>query len=200
MGLSTQILLGLILGVIVGLFFAAGSFYGPSLIAPAEVDLIDLYIPVNPFSSLARTVVPAAAVFSVVCGVALIGLGVASTALVGGEDIPRRTRIQLSIENPLPVVVRDEGTETLVNPSTKQNRPRQILARETHRVGYNPDGLPFVFVNGKGELVGFDIALMHGLAADRRGAGDAPREDRRGEGTRGEGSAPEHGHSSHGDL
>ena len=50
----------------------AGSFYSPSLVA--EVDFIDLYIPVNPFSSLARTVVPAAAVFSIAFGVALIGV------------------------------------------------------------------------------------------------------------------------------
>jgi ABC-type amino acid transport substrate-binding protein len=38
------------------------------------VDFIDLYIPVNPFSSMARTVVPAAAVFSVAFGIALIGV------------------------------------------------------------------------------------------------------------------------------
>ena len=52
----------------------AGSFYSTSLVEVAEVDFIDLYIPVNPFSSLARTVVPAAAVFSVAFGVTLIGV------------------------------------------------------------------------------------------------------------------------------
>ena len=52
----------------------AGSFYSPSLVKAADVDFIDLYIPVNPFSSLARTVVPAAAVFSVAMGIALIGV------------------------------------------------------------------------------------------------------------------------------
>jgi len=52
----------------------AGSFYSPSLVEVAEVDFIDLYIPVNPFSSLARTVVPAAAVFSIAFGIALIGV------------------------------------------------------------------------------------------------------------------------------
>ena len=52
----------------------AGSFYSASLVEIAEVDFIDLYIPVNPFSSLARTVVPAAAVFSVAFGIALIGV------------------------------------------------------------------------------------------------------------------------------
>ena len=52
----------------------AGSFFSTSLVEVAEVDFIDLYIPVNPFSSLARTVVPAAAVFSVAFGIALIGV------------------------------------------------------------------------------------------------------------------------------
>jgi Na+/H+-dicarboxylate symporter len=51
-----------------------GSFFSPSLVEVAEVDFIDLYVPVNPFSSLARTVVPAAAVFSVAFGIALIGV------------------------------------------------------------------------------------------------------------------------------
>jgi Na+/H+-dicarboxylate symporter len=52
----------------------AGSFFSSSLVEIAEVDFIDLYIPVNPFSSVARTVVPAAAVFSVAFGIALIGV------------------------------------------------------------------------------------------------------------------------------
>jgi Na+/H+-dicarboxylate symporter/ABC-type amino acid transport substrate-binding protein len=52
----------------------AGSFFSSSLVEVAEVDFIDLYIPVNPFSSLARTIVPAAAVFSVAFGIALIGV------------------------------------------------------------------------------------------------------------------------------
>jgi len=51
-----------------------GSFFSTSLVEVAKVDFIDLYIPVNPFSSLARTVVPAAAVFSVAFGIALIGV------------------------------------------------------------------------------------------------------------------------------
>ncbi|MDB4442594.1 cation:dicarboxylase symporter family transporter, partial [bacterium] len=52
----------------------AGSFFSTSLVEVAEVDFIDLYIPVNPFSSVARTVVPAAAVFSIAFGIALIGV------------------------------------------------------------------------------------------------------------------------------
>ncbi len=51
----------------------AGSFFSPSLVETPKVDFIDLYIPVNPFSSLSRTIVPASAVFSVIFGIALIG-------------------------------------------------------------------------------------------------------------------------------
>ena len=52
----------------------AGAFFSPSMVEPASVDFLDLYIPVNPFSSLARTIVPAVAVFSVAVGIALIGI------------------------------------------------------------------------------------------------------------------------------
>jgi len=59
----------------------SGSFYSASLVEAAQVDFIDLYIPLNPFSSLARTVVPAAAVFSVAFGIALICFLPASRSL-----------------------------------------------------------------------------------------------------------------------
>lgn len=52
----------------------SGSFFSPTLVETTEVDFIDLYVPVNPFSSMARTVVPAVAVFSVASGIALIGI------------------------------------------------------------------------------------------------------------------------------
>jgi proton glutamate symport protein len=52
----------------------AGSFFSPSLTQTKEVDFVQLYIPTNPFRSMAETVVPAVAVFSVVVGVALIGI------------------------------------------------------------------------------------------------------------------------------
>jgi Na+/H+-dicarboxylate symporter/ABC-type amino acid transport substrate-binding protein len=41
-----------------------------------------------------------------------------------------------------------------------------ITARRTLRVGYLTNSLPFAFVNGSGELVGFDVELMHHLATD----------------------------------
>ncbi len=51
------------------------SFFSTSMVAPDErFDFINLYIPSNPFSSLANGVVPAVVLFSVILGVALIGL------------------------------------------------------------------------------------------------------------------------------
>jgi Na+/H+-dicarboxylate symporter/ABC-type amino acid transport substrate-binding protein len=51
------------------------SFYSSSLVErQPPFDFVDLYIPANPFNSLANNVVPAVVLFSVVLGVALIGV------------------------------------------------------------------------------------------------------------------------------
>jgi Na+/H+-dicarboxylate symporter len=53
----------------------AGSFFSTDLIKdPEPFDFIGLYIPVNPFHSLANAVVPAVVVFSIFLGVALMGV------------------------------------------------------------------------------------------------------------------------------
>jgi len=52
-----------------------GSFYStPATIGEAQIDWLDLYIPSNPFRSLANNVVPAVVVFSILVGVALLGI------------------------------------------------------------------------------------------------------------------------------
>jgi Na+/H+-dicarboxylate symporter len=51
------------------------SFYSSSLVERrATFDFVDLYIPANPFNSLANNVVPAVVLFSVALGVALVGV------------------------------------------------------------------------------------------------------------------------------
>jgi Na+/H+-dicarboxylate symporter len=53
----------------------SASFFSRSLVeTPPPVDFLDLYIPSNPFSSMARSIVPAIVVFSIAVGVALIGI------------------------------------------------------------------------------------------------------------------------------
>ena len=54
---------------------AVGSFFSTELLKePEPFDFIGLYIPVNPFHSLANSVVPAVVVFSIFLGVALMGV------------------------------------------------------------------------------------------------------------------------------
>jgi Na+/H+-dicarboxylate symporter len=45
-------------------------------------------------------------------------------------------------------------------------RLETIVMRRVLRVGYFDDALPFAFLNGRNELVGFDVALMHHLALE----------------------------------
>jgi Na+/H+-dicarboxylate symporter len=54
----------------------AGTFFSASLIEDsAGFDFLGLYIPTNPFGALANNVVPAAVLFSILLGIALIPLG-----------------------------------------------------------------------------------------------------------------------------
>ena len=51
------------------------AFFSSSLVEPpAPFDFVSLYIPANPFYSLANNIVPAVVLFSVIVGVALIGV------------------------------------------------------------------------------------------------------------------------------
>ena len=69
-GLSLIALLSLPLGYPE---WEAGSFFSTTLVAErAEFDPLLLYIPANPFYSLANTILPAVVVFSILAGVALI--------------------------------------------------------------------------------------------------------------------------------
>ncbi len=47
-----------------------------------------------------------------------------------------------------------------------QSRLERIRARNTIRVGYFKEALPFSYVNDAGDLVGFDIEMAHTLARD----------------------------------
>ena len=52
-----------------------GSFFSTSMLErPPDFDFVDLYIPSNPFNSLANNIVPAVVLFSIVLGVALISV------------------------------------------------------------------------------------------------------------------------------
>ena len=64
----------------------SASFFSSSLVEPSRsVNFVELYIPSNPFHSLANNVVPAVVLFSVALGVALIAVE-RKQALIGSLD------------------------------------------------------------------------------------------------------------------
>ena len=55
--------------------YETASFFSSAMITePAEVDLLDLYIPANPIYSMVHNLMPAIVLFSLVLGVALLTL------------------------------------------------------------------------------------------------------------------------------
>lgn len=82
--LFLTLILGVVVLVVTPLAFPpwdAASFFSSSLVAePRIFDIVELYIPANPFASLANNVVPAAVLFSILLGVGL-------TAIPGREGL-----------------------------------------------------------------------------------------------------------------
>src|SRR5262245_45894193 len=81
-----------VLGIVLSFpAWESATFFSPSLTEPErEFDFIKLYIPTNPFFSLANTIVPAIVVFSLALGVALMGAPGKATllpALEAAEDV-----------------------------------------------------------------------------------------------------------------
>ena len=73
------------------------SFFSTALIErPAPFDFVDLYIPSNPFHSLANNIVPAVVLFSIIVGLALIGIPQKAALLdvlkIVSDTIARATR------------------------------------------------------------------------------------------------------------
>jgi ABC-type amino acid transport substrate-binding protein len=59
---------------------------------------------------------------------------------------------------------RDEVPAFSPPPSGTRDEIREIRERGVLRVGYNSNNIPFVFFNGKGELVGYDVEMAYDLA------------------------------------
>ena len=74
----------------------SASFFSTSLIdQPKSFDFLNLYIPTNPFFSLANSIVPAVVFFSIAVGIALIGIE-HKEQLIGWLEIARKTLSVLS--------------------------------------------------------------------------------------------------------
>ena len=78
------------------------SFFSTSLLAEREpFDFLNLYIPTNPFNSLANNVVPAVVVFSIVVGVALVAVPEKARLLevldVGANAVSKATNFVVAL-------------------------------------------------------------------------------------------------------
>jgi Na+/H+-dicarboxylate symporter len=82
----------------------SATFFSTTLLQRAPpLDLVDLYIPSNPFNALANTIVPAVVLFSVVVGVALIGVPHKQTLLsVLGTTVDTLARVMRMVARLMP--------------------------------------------------------------------------------------------------
>jgi Na+/H+-dicarboxylate symporter/ABC-type amino acid transport substrate-binding protein len=97
----------------------------------------------------------------VIFAAALLGTRFVLSEMVSKEDFMRRTLMQADIKKPKIADYKDIGTKAAISPKNPLN---SIIKRGKLRVGYHPENLPFSFINDSGDLVGFDVELMHLLA------------------------------------
>jgi ABC-type amino acid transport substrate-binding protein len=93
----------------------------------------------------------------------LLGTRFVLSEMVSKEDFQRRTLMQSRIEDSKTADIKSSGSEDV---AAQKNRLGLISKRGKLRLGYNAENLPFSFVNDKGDLVGFDVELMHMLARE----------------------------------
>jgi Na+/H+-dicarboxylate symporter/ABC-type amino acid transport substrate-binding protein len=70
------------------------------------------------------------------------------------------------LHNPAPAVVHETAPTVFSKTLPGESDLEGIKARGVLRIGYNPDRLPMSFFNSFGELVGFDVELVHRLARE----------------------------------
>jgi ABC-type amino acid transport substrate-binding protein len=105
-----------------------------------------------------------AVITTLIMGGLIVGARIGMGALMGDAQIARQTLAFMTIDSAVDVVVHKTLPPDLV--PADPNRPRldQILERGTLRIGFNPNNLPFSYLNQDGELVGHDVELMYELA------------------------------------
>ncbi|MDH3837499.1 MAG: cation:dicarboxylase symporter family transporter [Desulfobacteraceae bacterium] len=97
----------------------------------------------------------------VIFAAALLGTRFMLSEMVSKEDLQRRTLMHSEIKDLHKADIKETGSKEAIGP---KNPLKSIIKRGKLRVGYNPENLPFSFINDKGDLVGFDVELMHVLA------------------------------------
>jgi len=102
----------------------------------------------------------------VVMAIVMIGMGITLKNIIFYEYEGARTFEAMTLMNkPAPI---KKLKELLPLNKMDIKRPRLDVIRErgSLRIGYFPQTLPYAFVNDQGNLVGFDMELMHQLAHD----------------------------------
>lgn len=88
--LAALLALGVVVLLIIPMAFPlwqTGAFFSTSLVDPGQIfDFVDLYIPANPFGSLANNVVPAVVLFSILLGTGISGVP-GNEGLLKGLDV-----------------------------------------------------------------------------------------------------------------
>ncbi len=96
-GLVTLVILPLSLPL-----WTAASFFSPSIVAvEAPLNLLDLYIPSNPFASMANNIVPAVVLFSIFLGIGLANVKSKEVLLVNldilGEGLNQINKMMIKL-------------------------------------------------------------------------------------------------------
>jgi Na+/H+-dicarboxylate symporter/ABC-type amino acid transport substrate-binding protein len=113
-----------------------------------------------------RSLFQGLAISLVVTGIVMAGLGAVLTNIIPFKYTGKETFESIGLYGkPVPI---KENIEPPALSDAEQARSRlsAIKERGTLRVGYLSDRLPFVYRNNKGDLVGFDIDIMHSLGRD----------------------------------
>ena len=109
------------------------SFFSTTLIEPPQpFDFVDLYIPSNPFRSLAENIVPAVVLFSIVLGIALVRVP-RRERLLDVLDVLRQT---LSRATTYVVALTPFGLFAIAATIAGTLRPEQIDRLEVYLVSY----------------------------------------------------------------
>ena len=106
-----------------------------------------------------------AAITATLIVVVVGGLHAAASGLLGHERASGDVLAAMRLHHRGDAVVLP-AVEPVAQTPVAGGRLDAITSRRTLRVGYLTNALPFTFLNGSGELVGFDVELMHHLATD----------------------------------
>jgi ABC-type amino acid transport substrate-binding protein len=100
----------------------------------------------------------------VIFGVALLGTRFLLSEMVSKEDISRRTLMKSEVKkDSKPTDIKKADSKEVI---AEKSQLESIIKRGKLRVGYNRENLPFSYHNEKGDLVGFDVELVHELSRE----------------------------------